>query len=504
MVERSSADLLAASLHSDDGPIERLDTHVSSLVFQGGWVYKVKKPVHFEFIDLSTPERREAICHREVELNRRFAHDVYEGVVEVRDPNDVVVDHAVKMRRMPVERRLSTLLASADAHDMALAESALRSVARQMAVAHAAAPRSSIIDAVATPEALAYLWRRSTDDMRTYVPGIFDAEALDEIDDGVGTYLNGRHALLADRVARRMIVDGHGDLMADDIFCLEDGPRILDCLEFDDQLRYGDVLLDIGFLAMDVERLGRPDLARRFVEWYDEFSAEHHPASLLHHLIAYRALVRSKIAAIRSADSPEAASQARSLLELCRSHVRSSEVLLVIVGGLPATGKSTVAAALGESFDWTTLVADRVRKELTGVGLNPAPAPFGQGIYSPAWTAATYAELFERATVSLQHGESVVIDASFIDARRRRQAREVAWSTSSRLVELRCDADAELCEKRLRERPHDREHLSDADAQIAARMAETGDAWPEAFVVDTAGPVEHSLAVARGVCLGTN
>ena len=112
-------------------------------------------------------------------------------------------------------------------------------------------------------------------------------------------YLDGRTTLLAERIARGRVVDGHGDLLADDIFCLDDGPRILDGLEFDERLRWGDVLYDVGFLAMDLERLGRLDLALAFLDWYREYSAETHPPSLEHHYIAYRALVRAKISCLQ-------------------------------------------------------------------------------------------------------------------------------------------------------------------------------------------------------------
>ena len=190
-------------------------------------------------------------------MNRRFSPDVYLGVEEIVDEAGRVVDHAVLMRRMPAERRLATL---ARQHlDVA---SCLRSVARVMATCHAGSVRSEVISSVATPAALRDLWERSLRELEAFVPRPLDGSMLTRVDELAHRYLDGRSALLAERIARGRIVDGHGDLLADDIFCLDDGPRILDCLEFDDRLRWGDVLLDVGFLAMDLERLGRTDLAR--------------------------------------------------------------------------------------------------------------------------------------------------------------------------------------------------------------------------------------------------
>ena len=81
-----------------------------------------------------------------------------------------------------------------------------------------------------------------------------------------GRFLAGRAPLMAQRCADDRIVDGHGDLVADDVFCLDDGPRVLDCLEFDDRLRFADGLDDAAFLAMDLERLGRPALATALLD----------------------------------------------------------------------------------------------------------------------------------------------------------------------------------------------------------------------------------------------
>jgi hypothetical protein len=216
-------------------------------------------------------------------------------------------------------------------------------------------------------------------------------------------YLDGRSRLFERRIAEGHIRDGHGDLLADDVFCLDDGPRILDCLEFDDRLRYGDVLLDVAFLAMDLECLGAPDLARRFLDWYTEFSGRPFPASLASHYVAYRAHVRAKVACLRHDQGVEdAADEARCLLDLAHRHLEEAAVRLVLVGGLPGTGKSTLARGLADARGWAVLRSDEVRKELTGLpAAVPASSAWGEGLYRPEMTAATYAELLRRASAAL-------------------------------------------------------------------------------------------------------
>lgn len=152
--------------------------------------------------------------------------------------------------------------------------------------------------------------------------------------------------MFAERIRAGRVVDGHGDLLADDIFCLDDGVRILDCLEFDDRLRWLDGLDDACFLAMDLERLGLPDLARRFTSWYAEYSGDPAPESLRHHYVAYRAFVRAKVACLRArAGDGQAAAEAWQLAGMTLGHLRAGAVSLVLVGGLPGTGKTTLAGA---------------------------------------------------------------------------------------------------------------------------------------------------------------
>ena len=240
--------------------------------------------------------------------------------------------------------------------------------------------------------------------------------------------MDGRGPLFADRVATGCVVDGHGDLLADDIYCLPDGPRILDCIEFDDRLRFLDRLDDAAFLAMDLEYLGAPELADRYLDWYLEFAADPAPVPLRHHFIAYRAYVRAKVACLRSAQGdPDAAAEARRHAELAAIHLRAGRVTLTIVGGLPGTGKSTLSAAIADHHGATVISSDRVRKEIAG--LDPehaAAAPFGEGIYTTEWTQRTYAAVLHRAAILLERGEHVVLDASWSSERHRASARELA------------------------------------------------------------------------------
>jgi predicted kinase len=257
------------------------------------------------------------------------------------------------------------------------------------------------------------------------------------------------------------------------------------------------VLYDVGFLAMDLERLDRPDLALAFLDWYREFSAEVHPRSLEHHYVAYRALVRSKISCLRGGTGD--AVEARAYLAQCRRHLRAGRVRLVVVGGLPGTGKSTLAAAIGDRMGWPVLRSDELRKGLVGLDpLTPSPAAYSEGIYAPGATDATYAELLRRASRLLARGESVLLDASFSTSTRREDAAALAGERSADLIELCCELPAEVASDRLRRRMAEESDASDATPDLAARMAAAFDEWPGATRISTLPSLDELLPVVLG------
>ncbi len=466
------------------------ETHAAVVVLLGDHAFKLKKPVNLGFLDFTTLEARRAVCHEEVELNRRFAPDVYQGVADVMGPDGEVCEHLIVMRRMPDERRLATMVRSGQP-----VEACLRQIARMIATMHGQARRGAEIDEQGGGKALRSRWTASFDQVLA-LPDALDTEVTREIERLTLRFLGGRDPLFAARAADGRIVDGHGDLLAEEIFCLDDGPRVLDCLEFDERLRFLDGLDDAAFLAMDLERLGAPRLAELFLHWYAEFSGDPAPPSLWHHYVAYRAFVRAKVTCLRHRQGDSAAArEARDLAELTLRHLRAGAVTLVLVGGPPGTGKSTLAGAIADRLGYTLLSSDRIRKELAGIAPEQrASSPFGEGIYSEEWTSRAYREMLSRAQRLLQHAEPVILDASWIDASQRKAAERVAQQTHSDLVALRCTALPQVTAERLARRM---DGISDADHAIAEAMAARMAPWPGAVEIDTGAPPE--VAVQRAL-----
>jgi aminoglycoside phosphotransferase family enzyme/predicted kinase len=469
------------------------ETHISLLFFVGERVYKLRKPVDLGFVDFRERAARQADCAREVALNRRLAPDVYLGVADL-GLNGEPIDHMVVMRRMPAERRLAALVAMAVSG--AGVDEWLGRVAATLVSFHRGAQRSTEISAAATAQALTAGWEDNFAQTAAFVGPVLDPAVDRDIRTLALRWLDGREPLLRSRIAEGRVCDGHGDLQAEDIFCLDDGVRILDCVEFSDVLRYCDVSADVAFLAMDLERLGDPGAAAGFVVAYRELAGDPFPESLLHHYCASRAYVRAKVSCLRAAQGAEAARDtARRLHDLALSYLRRARVALVLVGGLPGSGKSTLARRLAERSEFVVLHSDEIRRGSSDPTSEAAPA-YGAGRYSESTTGAVYAEMLGRAAELVGLGRSVVLDASWVDQRRRAAALTVARRTSSDLVELCCDVAPEVARARILSRASGHADLSEATPEVRAHMAAGMDPWPSATVVETSGEPAEVLARA--------
>lgn len=473
------------------------ETHSAIVLLCGDRAYKIKKPVNLGFLDFSTPARRTAACRRELTLNRRMAPDVYLEVLDVLDGRGQVRDSVLVMRRMPEDRRLATLVRQG-----ADVTGAMRQLAKQIAAFHSTARTNTEISAAGSPTALGERWRSNITGLRELSPSRVPTVAVDEVETLAAAYLAGRRSLFEDRARDGWVRDGHGDLLADDIFLLPQGAQVLDCLDFDDGLRWMDVVDDLASLVMDLERLGAAEVAWQLVHDYHEFSGAVEPKSLSHHYVAYRAVMRAKVAAIRESTtagpvSDAAALQAGALVALGLRHLRAGLPRLVLLGGAPASGKSTVAELLGSRLPAAVLSADRTRKELAG--LDPVehhPEPFGKGLYSAAHTAAVYDALAARARFIVDHGETVVVDASFSTAQQRELFQHIALDLATPLVELECTAPKEVLAARLRDRDHEPSRYSDADLVIGSKLAAQREPWPSAVALRTSTSEDESACQA--------
>src|SRR5664279_1134811 len=456
------------------------ETHSAYVVLASDRAYKIKKHVNLGFLDFRTLAARKAACQHELVLNRRLAPDVYEGMAAIEDSHGKVIDYVLIMRRMPEAARLSRLAQHGDD-----CGDDVRAIAKLLARFHSSARRDPQMTAQAGAAGLRRRWLTNLGETEAFRGSLIPESVRAHIGDLALRYIAGRRPLFDRRAANGLFVDGHGDLTAEDIFCFPDHPRVLDCIDFDDTLRSVDVLDDAAFLAMDLERLGRPELAEQLLAHYSEFSGVPSVPSLQHHYIAYRAFVRAKVACIRLTQTGASGDAAvAEYTQLAIRHLEAADVKLVLVGGAPGTGKTTIADRLADALGATLLSTDAIRAQL------PADA---RNDYGTSGKRAVYRELLTRARHAVEFGESVVADATWGLREYRVLAGLVARETHTTLLEVECTAPIDIAADRAQQRLASGLSASQAGAALARTLARQRDPWPSATAVDTAGSADDAI-----------
>jgi len=466
------------------------ETHTGLVVLVGNLAYKVKKQIRTDFLDFSTAEQRERACQRELELNRRLAPASYLGVAHLSAEWTGTSEPVLVMKRHPDSSRLATMVR----HGQPVTD-ALVAIAKVLAKFHESAERGRLVEAQGSAAAVKARWEANIAELQQFVGTVVDKHPLEAVEQLSAQFIAGRALLFTRRVRDSRIVDGHGDLLADDIFCLTDGPEILDCLEFDDNLRYVDTIDDAAFLAMDLEFLGRKDLGEFFLAQCSQLAADPAPQSLKDFYIAYRALVRAKVDCVRcSQGHGDAAADASRHLGVALEHLNACSVRLAVVGGGPGTGKTTLAQAFAKRVGAAVISTDEVRRALQNSGVIGGEAGvLNAGLYSAPNIAAVYREVLHQAQILLANGRSVILDGTWRDPNRRDQVRQLAAQTHSAEIEFLCETSVSTAASRVAARPAG--GLSDATPEIATVLADSRQ-WPEAHHIDTSRPLSESVRAA--------
>jgi aminoglycoside phosphotransferase family enzyme/predicted kinase len=459
---------------------ELIETHISWVFLGSADVYKVKRPVDLGFLDFTTLEKRRAACDAEVRLNRRLAPNIYLDVVPITVDDSGAhsvaskgraVDWAVHMRRLPVDRRADELLRAG-----VLGSAEIDALAAHVAHFHERAR----CDAETSRHGEVTTIRRNVEEnfeqTRSSIGEYLTAEQSREIEAWQLATLQDESRFAA-RIDADRVRDGHGDLRLEHVYFETDGSiAIIDCIEFNDRFRYGDVCSDIAFLSMDLAWHGRVDLAERLLARYARESNDFDLYSVVDFYESYRAFVRGKIASLLAGDveaSPgtreRARNEARRYFLLALAYERPPLVppRVVAVGGLIASGKSVAATTIGDLLAAPVISSDRTRKHL--LGRRPTESvqdAAWSGAYAPAVTEGVYGELWRLAKTVLRSGRPVVIDASFRTVAMRETVRSVAERHGVPFLLVECAAPREVMLQRLAAREEGGAHESDARADL--------------------------------------
>jgi aminoglycoside phosphotransferase family enzyme/predicted kinase len=464
--------------------VRLIQTHISYLLLTGGYVYKVKKPVDFGFLDYTTLEKRRHFCHEEVRLNRRLSPDVYLGVVEVRrdasgrhrvdqSAEGHVVEYAVKMRELPQEAALSHLLAAGKA-DAAVIER----LAQLVAGFHQKAETNDEIASYGSLEKVKFSIDENFSQTAGYIGRTISADDYDRLKGYSEEFMRERAALFEERVSRGKIRDCHGDLHTQNVYLTEGHVYVLDGIEFNRRFRYLDTTADLAFLLMDLDYRGFPRYTNRLLNTYLQFTNDYHLLGLLDFYRVYRAYVRGKIssfeldmAELEPSRREEVARRAESYFKLARRYAdRPSRPLLIATSGLIGSGKSYLARLVAGRIGAAVVRSDAVRKVLVGAAPTESmAAPYGAGIYSAEMTERVYEDMLTQARFGLEAGWPVVMDATYAKASQRagvvRLAAEGGWP----LVFVHCGCHDEVIMQRLIERAV-RRGVSDAGPDLLERV----------------------------------
>lgn len=450
--------------------VERRDSHISAVFLTGQWVYKLKKPFDFGFLDYTELETRRIMCRREVELNRRLSSGIYQDVVEIHagggkfhigGPGEVV-EYAVKMKQLPDSASLSSLIASGR-----VGREEMVRLGRRLGDFYQNGKNPEI----ARFGGADVIWFNMEENFRQvgpFVGTLIAREPLDFIREASRGFFRDCLHLFERRIEDGRICDGHGDLRAEHVY-FADQIQIIDCVEFNDRFRYGDAAVDLAFLHMDIERLGRPDLGIPVLSAYIEKSRDFGVYTLLDFYSCYRSVVKMKVSCLTWTeldDGPrrtEMKARASHYLDLAlRYAVRFSRPTIWVFCGLPGTGKSTLAEEVKETFGIPLLRSDQVRRNLPEYRSHPGPAPLGAGVYKPELKSRVYAHMLAMAQDELKKGWSVVLDATFAGRKWRDEVKRLSEDLDVNILFFECASSERTLLERLGRRKTGGDGLSDA------------------------------------------
>jgi aminoglycoside phosphotransferase family enzyme/gluconate kinase len=461
-----------------DAAVDRIDTHAARVFLAGERAYKIKRPVHYSYLDFSTPEARHRALTAELTLNRRTAPEIYEKVVPITRKEDgtlslqgrgQTVDWVLIMRRFD-QAALLDHQARAGKLDGTIIDALALAIRRL----HDEAASIELTPGEAHRRLRTIAEENLTD--LTARPDLFGADAVATYETDLRTRLGRDRDLIEARAAKGLIRHCHGDLHLGNICLYEGRPTLFDCLEFDAELAEIDPFYDLAFLLMDLDEHGLRELANRLLGAYMHEPPDLEALALLPLFLSLRAAIRAKVRATVAGltDDPsqrhERETEARTYFASARRYLAPQPSLLVAIGGLSGSGKSSiarlVAPRIGPAPGALHIRSDKLRKDHFGVAETTRLPP---AAYEPAVSEAIYETLFERCAQALATGHGVVADATFIHEAGRQRLEQIAAEQNVPFLGIWLEAPPDVLIERVGKRRGD---ASDANAAVVRHQTD--------------------------------
>ncbi len=390
--------MMAPSLyeHSTSG-FTLLETHISWVLLTGDYVYKIKKPMDFGFLDFSSLEKRKKYCDMELKLNRRLAPDLYESVIPISgsanspkiNDDSEVFEYAIRMRQFPLDAVFETMYKKRQ-----LPKKYLLDVASQLADFHSLAEKSPDNSPYGSPEHVWFPVHQNFEQIRPLLKDEGDIQQLDKIEDWTTNEYQNNLPIIKERKTRGYIKACHGDVHLGNIALFNNKITLFDGIEFNEDFRWTDTMADLGFLVMDLESKGLSDYAAAVIDSYMENSGDCCGLALLSFYKSYRAMVKAKVALFKLYSEgvdekviKEAFTEYRHYSALAESYCQKHKPVLMVTNGLSGSGKSTVSDYIVTSLQAIRLRSDVERKRLFGLKANESSKDLNEDIYTEDVTA---------------------------------------------------------------------------------------------------------------------
>jgi len=479
-MKNGHSSLVKALLNPDfyDPPVAKvalIETHISWVFLAGDFAYKLKKPVDFGFLDFSTREKRRHYCQEELRLNRRFAPQLYLEVIPLGGSPEAphfdqkgALDWVVKMKRFDSAQQFDRLQACGQ-----LRGAQIEHFATHLAQFHRRAAVATKEQPFGSSDAICHPIQQNFSQLRPRLPAAQHPQlaALERWSLAACTRLA---PSLEQRKTQGYIRECHGDVHLGNIAWHAGQPLLFDCIEFNENLRWIDPINEIAFLVMDLEDRGEDQLSWRFLNRYLEKSGDYAGVALLDFYKVYRALVRAKVACLRlaqtepgGAEQAEAPGLARSYLDLATRYCAKRRPRLIISHGLSGSGKTTFITDLAPGCAALRLHSDSERKRLHGLELQAqSGSAVAADLYQASATEKTYLRLQQLAEILLQSGNSVIVDATFLQRHHREQMQQLAVQQEVPFQILDFDLPTEELRRRVTQRQQQTGQISEATCAV--------------------------------------